>query len=210
MPLTRKAAGARGGRRPGSGKAQSTLSFSGRVTKNTVREAKKNITPAAIAKIQPRLQDEDDGVKEEEEEEDDDDDDDDDEGDSQLSQHAEEAATHEPFVPDRTEAEVRAENVNHAQIASYWKEVELQRKAPRVHQQDVDMCEKVLRYFDVSSQYGPCIGISRRKRWLRAHRLGLDPPIEVLAVLVRDEAKGCGARETAKIDGILNSIAVES
>ncbi|RDA83815.1 hypothetical protein CP532_4613 [Ophiocordyceps camponoti-leonardi (nom. inval.)] len=202
MPVTRKAAGARGVR-PGPGKAQSTLSFSGRVTKNTFREAKKNnITPAAIAKL-PQVQaaDEDEDVKGEEEEEE--------EGDSQLSQYTDIAAE-QPVVPERTEAEVRAESVSNAQMASYWREVELQRKAPRVHQQDVEMCEKVLRYFDVSSQYGPCIGISRRKRWLRAHRLGLKPPIEVLAVLVKEEARGCKAQETAKIDGILNSIAVET
>ncbi|RDA94892.1 hypothetical protein CP533_4329 [Ophiocordyceps camponoti-saundersi (nom. inval.)] len=201
MPLTRKAAGARASSRPGHGKkAQSTLSFSGRVTKNTVREAKKDITPAAIAKITPQIQSEDEIVKEEEVEEEEEEE----EEESQPSQLT------EPPPPERTEAEDRAEKVSRAQIASYWNAVERQRKAPRVHQQDVEMCEKVLRYFDVSSQYGPCVGISRRKRWLRADRLGLNPPIEVLAVLVKEEAKGCKALETAKIDGILNSIAVET
>lgn len=33
----------------------------------------------------------------------------------------------------------------------------------------------------------PCIGISRLKRWRRAHMLNLNPPIEVLAVLLRDQ-----------------------
>lgn len=50
--------------------------------------------------------------------------------------------------------------------------------------------EKILRHFDLSSQYGPCIGIARLNRWLRASRLDLNPPIEVLAVLLREEAKG--------------------
>ena len=57
-------------------------------------------------------------------------------------------------VPERPEAEVRAEKIPDAQISKYWREVEAQRKAPRVHQQELTLSEKVLRYFDVSSQYG--------------------------------------------------------
>lgn len=30
----------------------------------------------------------------------------------------------------------------------------------------------------------PCIGLSRLQRWQRAQRIGLHPPIEVLAVLL--------------------------
>lgn len=76
-----------------------------------------------------------------------------------------------------------------------------------VHQNDLDMEEKILRHFDLSSQYGvrevpscsstkspehmltlsqPCIGIARLKRWRRANMLKLNPPIEVLAVLLKD------------------------
>jgi DNA polymerase delta subunit 4 len=58
-----------------------------------------------------------------------------------------------------------------------------------VHQQDVGIYEKVLRHFDISSQYGPCLGIPRVKRWRRAKTLGLDPPIEVLAVLIKEQEK---------------------
>jgi DNA polymerase delta subunit 4 len=46
------------------------------------------------------------------------------------------------------------------------------------------------------------------KRWKRADRLGLDPPIEVLAVLMKEESKGNDQIETAHMDEILNSIAV--
>lgn len=49
----------------------------------------------------------------------------------------------------------------------------------------------------------PCIGIARIKRWRRAHALGLNPPIEVLAVLLRDEANGM-ANEKAYIDELLS------
>lgn len=46
------------------------------------------------------------------------------------------------------------------------------------------------------------------KRWKRAEKLGLNPPIEVLAVLQKEEKKGNPGFETAHMDKILNSIAV--
>jgi DNA polymerase delta subunit 4 len=73
-----------------------------------------------------------------------------------------------------------------------------------VHQKDVALHEKILRHFDLSSQYGPCIGITRLSRWKRADTLGLEPPVEVLAVLLREENKstsqGCG--KIAYIDAL--------
>lgn len=59
-----------------------------------------------------------------------------------------------------------------------------------VHQGDVHLHEKILRHFDLSSQYGPCIGIPRLDRWKRAFNLGTEPPIEVLAVMLKEEKKG--------------------
>lgn len=46
------------------------------------------------------------------------------------------------------------------------------------------------------------------KRWQRAERLGLSPPIEVLAILLKEENKGTKGIEAAHIDEILNSTAV--
>jgi DNA polymerase delta subunit 4 len=46
------------------------------------------------------------------------------------------------------------------------------------------------------------------KRWQRAERLGLNPPVEVLAVLMQEEARGTKGIERAHIDEILNSTAV--
>lgn len=92
----------------------------------------------------------------------------------------------------------KAAKVSDAQIRKYWKAEEDARLAPRVHQQSVPLHEKILRHFDLSSQYGPCIGIERLRRWERASTLDLDPPIEVLAVLLREEAMG-EKRETGKI-----------
>ena len=48
----------------------------------------------------------------------------------------------------------------------------------------------------------PCIGIARIKRWQRALRLGLNPPVEVLAVLLK------GGDSSAHMDRLLNETAV--
>lgn len=106
---------------------------------------------------------------------------------------------------ERTPEEERASKVTDAQIKRYWKEREAERKAPRVHQGDVSLEEKILRLFDMSSQFGPCIGIARMKRWVRANKLGLEPPIEVLAVLLKEEEKGNDKIERAHVDELMSS-----
>jgi hypothetical protein len=62
-------------------------------------------------------------------------------------------APQEPAA-EKTEAQARAEKISDAQIKRYWKGVEDVRIARRVHQEELGLPEKVLRYFDVSSQYG--------------------------------------------------------
>jgi DNA polymerase delta subunit 4 len=54
----------------------------------------------------------------------------------------------------RTEEEERASKVSDTQIKKYWRECEKSRRAPRVHQEDLSVEEKILRLFDMSSQYG--------------------------------------------------------
>ncbi|PLB47526.1 hypothetical protein P170DRAFT_456387 [Aspergillus steynii IBT 23096] len=90
-----------------------------------------------------------------------------------------------------TEEDEKALKITERELQRYWKQEEAKRKAPRVHQGELSLHEKILRHFDLSSQFGPCIGIARLKRWRRANMLGLDPPIEVLAVLLKqkDETK---------------------
>ncbi|KAK4083470.1 uncharacterized protein Triagg1_1132 [Trichoderma aggressivum f. europaeum] len=207
MPTTRRAAAAARGR-PGPAKGQSTISFTGRVTKAVPKDLKKVVTDTpAIAKttIPERPASKGAVTKEEEEEKfvdvvaD------------EPEVHEESEAEVEPVAekaPEKTEAELKAEKITDAQIKSYWKAIEKVRKAPRVHQEDLDLGEKVLRYFDVSSQYGPCIGITRVKRWQRAERLGMKPPIEVLAVLLREENKENDEVETAHMDRIMNATAL--
>jgi len=117
-------------------------------------------------------------------------------------------------VAARADADTaRAEKISDRAIERYWNEIEAGREARAVHKkhtQGLTTGEKVLRYFDVSSQYGPCIGIARLKRWQRAQRLGLNPPVEVLAVLLKEEAKGNKEIEAAHMDELLNSAAVGS
>jgi DNA polymerase delta subunit 4 len=48
------------------------------------------------------------------------------------------------------------------------------------------------------------------KRWQRAQKLGLNPPIEVLAVLLKEEAKGNKGIERAHMDEIMNATITEA
>jgi DNA polymerase delta subunit 4 len=163
MPTTRRsAASARG--RPGPAKGQSTISFSGKVTKAVPKDLKKTVvdTPAiARTTIPERPASKDEVAKEEEEEEavdvvaE--------EPDVLEEPELEQEEEVEPVieqVPEKSEAELKAEKITDTQIKSYWKAIEKQRKAPRVHQEDLDLGEKVLRYFDVSSQYGVSLSVS--------------------------------------------------
>ncbi|KAI5306006.1 hypothetical protein KEM56_002556 [Ascosphaera pollenicola] len=90
-----------------------------------------------------------------------------------------------------------------AQIRKYWKGIEERRITPQIHQEGVSLYEKILRHFDLTSKYGPCIGIARIRRWRRAQRFNLDPPMEVLAVLLKLEERG-EPRQMAYIDALLS------
>jgi len=66
----------------------------------------------------------------------------------------------EAIKSEKTPEEERARKVSDAQIKRYWREREAERKAPRVHQEDVSLEEKILRLFDMSSQFGVCLLLS--------------------------------------------------
>lgn len=130
MPATRKSS-----RLSGAGAKQSTLSFNHRVTKNVVAPGKKEVVSAAapsskLAKEyvpEPEAETEVDEVEE-------------------ITVEA-----------DKSEAEQRAAKISDAAIARYWGGIEAGRRAKAVHRKHVEGLgtgEKVLRYFDVSSQYG--------------------------------------------------------
>lgn len=221
MPTTRRSTGSIRGR-SGPTKGQSIISFHNKVTKSVPKDTKKAlVSPPAVAKVEASQKDE--PAHDEVDE---------------IQQSAEEVEEEEeevnsaaiPDIKVKPEAEIKAEKISEAQIGKYWKAIEKERLAPRVHQKELSRSEQILRYFDVSSQYGvshhpsleasgnlgkvgstpltilkPCVGISRTKRWYRADRLGLSPPIEVLAVLLKEEEARAGGTETAHIDKILNS-----
>lgn len=195
MPATRKSSRGAAARAAAS-RQQSTLSFNHKITKSGTAKSGKNSklsTPTATKtehESQPQtpiIYDEEElGVEQPEE--------------IQLKQPE----------PEKGESELRAEKVSEAQVKRYWQGVEAARISKRVHQEDLSQSEKVLRYFDVSSQYGPCIGVPRAKRWYRAEKLGLNPPIEVLAVLMREEKQGNKEIERAAMDRLMESTAVGS
>ncbi|KAI1354231.1 hypothetical protein F5Y01DRAFT_25977 [Xylaria sp. FL0043] len=191
MPTTRRSSG---GGRPAA--KQATLSFNHRVTKSMPKSAKNLSAKSPLAKhvinAEPEVKDEVDATSAVEE---------------KVQVEEPKQAAPEP-VREKTEAELRAEKITDRQISQYWRDIEGERRTKRLHQEDLSLAEKILRYWDVSSQYGPCVGITRLKRWQRADKLGLNPPVEVLAVLMREEGKGTKGIEKAYMDNILNSTAV--
>lgn len=149
MPTTRRSTG--GARaRPGPARGQSTISFSHKVSKLVPKDLKKAavlgsaVERAEQAKKEEAVQVDEIQVDEPETKEED-----------EVKEE----------VPEKSEAVIRAEKISDAQINKYWKAIEAERIAPRVHQKDVTLAEKVLRYFDVSSQYGVshflswCVGV---------------------------------------------------
>jgi DNA polymerase delta subunit 4 len=155
-----------------------------------------------------------------------------------AEQAAQEAARVEV---ERDADEETASHVTDAQIKKYWRAKEASRKAPRVHQEDLTVEEKMLREWDMSGAYGvshfphlpsficsfdcerkkqrltrvlwdvqPCIGIARMKRWKRAQKIGLRPPIEVLAVLLREQRGGNSGAQRAHVDELMSSRFVET
>lgn len=55
---------------------------------------------------------------------------------------------------------------------------------PPVHGEGQTKIHHILRVFDNSHEYGPCVGVSRLERWERALALGLEPPVEVRDILL--------------------------
>lgn len=54
---------------------------------------------------------------------------------------------------------------------------------------DNDEGEQILRKFDMDMTYGPCLGISRLRRWERSHRLGLNPDPAIKSLLLHTGAR---------------------
>ncbi|KAJ4352451.1 uncharacterized protein N0V89_007799 [Didymosphaeria variabile] len=118
-----------------------------------------------------------------------------------IIEQTEQAQEQAQSTPEEDEARL----VKPKQLQTYWKKQNTG-SAPRYHQDDLSLEEKILRKFDMTGQFGPCVGIARLKRWKRAQRLGLEPPIEVLAVLLQEQdSKDKISVQRSVMDEILNS-----
>lgn len=47
----------------------------------------------------------------------------------------------------------------------------------------------ILRIFDLSSKYGPSVGVSRLQRWERSKKWGLNPPDEIKEILMTEQGE---------------------
>lgn len=138
MPPKRRASG------PATKSSQSTLAFHGasnKVTKPGVKSqgTKKDILDAVATKKESR---------------------------PEIIDLIDEPTTAEAAIIDQTKEEVKAQTVqstleedqarriSDAALKKYWSAKEKQRMAPRVHQQDLSLNEKILRDFDMSGHYG--------------------------------------------------------
>lgn len=68
-----------------------------------------------------------------------------------AEKHAEPAKA---VIGSQEDEEAQARRVKDNQIKKYWNDKEAERKAPRVHQQGLNVTEKILREFDMSGQFG--------------------------------------------------------
>ncbi|KAI0203147.1 hypothetical protein F4808DRAFT_419222 [Astrocystis sublimbata] len=145
MPATRRSS--RGGRPSGK---QATLSFNHRVTKSVPKASKDLVSISAqspLAKhVLTHTESEDEVV------------------DVQVDEKVQTSVDTPTEVevevePERvkTEAELRADKITEKQVSQYWRGIEHQRRTSRLHQGDLSLAEKILRYWDVSSQYGVCL-----------------------------------------------------
>jgi DNA polymerase delta subunit 4 len=163
MPTTRRSTRASTGVAAGK---QSKLSFQHKVTKRISHPGKEEAklparTKAHIPDDQEEVaskklkKEDEETVKPEEQEETDVKD----EEEEQEEQEEEKSTLKTPFE----EAEARAAKLNDREISKYWKEIEASRRAKELHKKHAEglsTAEKVLRHFDVSSQYGvssPCL-----------------------------------------------------
>jgi DNA polymerase delta subunit 4 len=139
MPTTRRSSGGRGAVSTGK---QSKLSFNNRVTKPVPKSVKDSVASSPLKKelIQEKVE----KVEKDEAE--------DIKADEQLQQETEQQIV--SIDVTKSDAELKAAKMSDAAIQKYWRKVEAERMAKRVHQEDLTLSEKVLRYFDVSSQYG--------------------------------------------------------
>jgi len=98
---------------------------------------------------------------------------------SQQDDHATGAGL-EPVVP-RAPAKLRLNDARWSKPYAAAKE-KLGYMKP-IHAEGQNKVHLILRTFDLSYEYGPCVGVTRLERWERADALGLNPPPEIKDIL---------------------------
>jgi len=58
-----------------------------------------------------------------------------------------------------------------------------------IHGKNDNKVQQILKVFDNSFEYGPCIGMTRLERWERAESLGLNPPKEIYEILTTKQGQ---------------------
>jgi len=172
---------------------QSTLAFhasTNKVTKSGTRgqQAKKNLVEKSIEKS-PKPETIDISVSDDE---------------APVVEQVETPAVEQPAS---TPEEDEARTITEKQIKAYWETRKGQNL--RLHQGGLTVHDKILIDFDMSNHYGPCVGIERTRRWKRANKLRLDPPIEVLAVLLKEHDMAKKHVERSRVDELLNAQNIE-
>jgi len=109
-----------------------------------------------------------------------------------------EAELPNPAVVKRLEANVSKKDgavlpelkPNNPKYREHYNEIKKKRGGlPTIHLGDETKIHEILRGFDNTYEYGPCVGVSRRDRWDRAQALGLNPPKEVDDILKTRQGK---------------------
>jgi len=76
------------------------------------------------------------------------------------------------------------------QFKRYYKEVKKQLgTVSPIHAEEESKVYKMLRVFDNTYDFGPCVGLTRMERWERAEAMGLNPPPEVRDILLTEQGR---------------------
>ncbi|GMK54597.1 hypothetical protein CspeluHIS016_0111830 [Cutaneotrichosporon spelunceum] len=94
-------------------------------------------------------------------------------------------------APQQPEKERRpALDPNGKEWNALWKDAkaEMGGMAP-IHGEKDNKVQNILRVFDMTSKYGPYVGITRLERWERAKKWGLQPPEGIKQILLTEQGE---------------------
>ncbi|CAA7265148.1 unnamed protein product [Cyclocybe aegerita] len=95
----------------------------------------------------------------------------------------------EANVPKEKE-ELRELNPKDTKYRKHYTEIKKKMGGmPTIHGEKQNKIHEILRVFDDSYDYGPCVGMTRLERWQRAKKLGFNPPQEVYDILTTKQGK---------------------